>query len=452
MFRRLFTVVLPLLAALLFTTVFAQSFSRTQVDMLRTLRRLPNPLARYEYLIRVIPRLSGNDQGLAEQFRSFALAELGVYNQAVLSFPLVSERPQGLTLPDRASWKGVDALDVILRMATDRRIVMINEAHHNAHTRELTLALLPRLRTLGFGYFAAEALSNDDQGLMQRGYPVQTSGTEYLQEPLYGEIVREAIRLGFVIVPYESASNEPGARDAEQAGNLYRKVFAKDPAARLFVDAGYAHIDKARGRLGDVEPMAMHLAKLTGFEPLSIDQTQFLETGYDRTDDYHLLSHRFPARSPEVLVDRVSGKAWSALPQLYDLNVILPPALNVKTFGDEVTSTFVGARLKDVSDPARLVTGSLIAWNEMQRPGWLSLGGQRQPWAISTDLCRSRVPCVVGARYLGERDAATAADRYAFIQPYSRSTLYLFPGRYRLRASNADGRTLSERIIAVTGH
>ena len=449
MFRPTFTVTL-LLAALLAAAAFAQSFDPVELAMFRALRQLPNSLARYEYLVKTIPTLSGNNQVFAEQFRSFALAELGLYNQAVLSFPLRSDPPVGLVLPDRANFKGADALDVITRLAAGRRIVMINEAHHDAHTRELALALLPRLRALGFTYFAAEALGDHDPGLMRRGYPIKSSGNEYLREPIYGEIVREAIRLGYVIVPYDTATSATQARETVQAENLYRKVLVKDPAARLFVDAGYAHIDKARGRLGHVDPMAMQLAKLSGLNPLSIDQTEFLETGWNTDDDYHELIRRFPTRSPEVLINRAKGTPWSAQPSLYDLNVILPPALDVRIFGDQALSSF--SSTKNVNDSSRLDMDTLIAPNDMQRANWLSLGGQRVRWPISTELCRHQLPCVVGAHYADEPNAAAAADRYAFIQDDSRSTLYLRPGRYRLRAWSVGGRTLSERTIVVTRH
>jgi hypothetical protein len=394
-----------------------------------------------------MPHLSASDQVVAGQFRSFSLDELGLYNQAVLSFPLKSEPPPGLVLPDSNEWKSADAVDVITKLAADRRIVMINEAHHNAHTRALTLALLPRLRALGFIYFAAEALGEDDPGLMHRGYPIKTSGTEYLQEPIYGETVREAIRLGFILVPYDNSVLDPQVRDTTQAETLYRKVFAKDPHARLFVHAGYAHIDKASGRLNNIEPMAMKLAKLTGFDPLSIDQTQFLESGPDTSDDYHVLMHRFPAQSAEVLINRVTGKPWSALPKLYDLNVLLPIALNVETFGDSVRSKFSGY----INDPTHLAMGSLTALDDLQRPKWLLLDGQRYPFTINVELCRTQIPCVISARYIDESDDATAADRYAFTELYASSKLYLRPGRYRLHARNAAGKTLFEQVIQISG-
>jgi hypothetical protein len=448
----MFTLPFYLVALLISTGAVAQSFDQSELNMFRVLRREPNQLARYQYLVKTMPHLSASEQLVIGQFRSFSLDELGVYNQAVLGFPLESERPSDLVLPSQDEWKGLDALDVITKLATDRRIVMINEAHHNAQTRTLTLALLPRLRALGFTHFAAEALGDDDPGLMRRGYPVKTSGTEYLQEPLYGEIVREAIRLGFILVPYDSVVLDPQARDAAQAENLYQKVFAKDPKARLFVHAGYAHIDKATGRLNNVEPMAMKLAKLTGLDPLSIDQTQFLESGPNSSDDYHMLMQRFPARSAEVLINRNTGKPWSASPKLYDLNVILPIALDVKTFGDEKWSGG-GRTIENVTDAGRLrlVSGMLIAPNEMQRPKWLTLNGQRYPFPISTELCRRQSPCAISARYIDESADATPGDSYAFFEPYASSKLYLYPGRYRLSAWNVDGKSISEQVIQING-
>src|SRR5690606_22210325 len=98
--------------------------------------------------------------------------------------------------------RAVDAAEVISSLAAQRQIVMVNEAHHDVATRRLTLALLPRLRALGFTHFAVEALNGDDRELKSRGYPIETSGY-YVNEPVFGEIVREARRLGYTIVEYE---------------------------------------------------------------------------------------------------------------------------------------------------------------------------------------------------------------------------------------------------------
>jgi hypothetical protein len=418
----------------------AQDYSLDAVSMFHELKQQPNDLARYAYLIREIPRLPVSDQQLAMQMFASVENELGLYNEAVHDFPLKSYIAVDASLPTPTEWKPADAAEVITQLAADRRIVLINEAHHDAHTRQLTLALLPRLRALGFDYFAVEALSDKDDQLMQRGYPVKDSGTEYLHEPTYGDIVRTAIKLGFTLVPYDA---DTGAdREAGQANNLYRKVFARDPHARLFVHAGYAHIDKAKGRLGNTAPMAMHLQQLTGIEPLSIDQTQFREQLPGKPDAYQQLIKDFPPNGPTVLVNRSTGRPWSAHPDRYDLNVLLPPA---DTGG--VESGYIQP-LTTVRDTDR---DHLMLANRLnkQRPDWLTLRNERIPYAIRTTLCKTRFPCVVDAHYVNEPDEAIAADRYAFMQGDAASRLYLRPGRYRLRAWDIRGKTLSQKIITV---
>lgn len=431
-------------------TALGQSYDPAAVRMFHALAAKPNLLARYEYLQKLGPHLPAADQNLAGQMSAFALAELGLYSRAVLTFPLKMRPVPGLVLPDPKEWQAEDALDVIAKAAANRRIVMINEVHHNAQTRALTLLALPRLRALGFTHLAIEALG-DDPELVRRGFPLRTSGTEYLQEPLYGEIVREAIRLGFVLVPYDDdrAGADVEAREAGQAQNLYDRVFARDPAARLVVAAGYAHIDKAVGRLGPDRPMAMTLARLTDSEPLSVDQAQFLEVEWGGDDDYHRLVRRFPTEVPEVLVDKASGRPWSAAPKLYDISVISPPSLTLKSLGAEEVADPALGRYRNLSNGVQMAQQAFVAFNDMLRPKWLELGGQRRSYRIDTRLCREQVPCVVDAHYVNEPEAATPADIYAFLKSTSSTRLYLKPGRYRLRAWNDEGRTLSESVIDV---
>lgn len=423
----------------------AQTYSPAAVRMFNELQRQSNDLARYVYLVKAIPKLPISDQPLAMQMLASTENELGLYNEALRDFPLKSRAHAGVVLPTPADWAPADAIAIITKLAADRRIVLINEAHHDAHTRQLTLALLPRLRKLGFDYFAVEALSDRDAELSQRGYPISTSGTEYLHEPSYGDIVRMAIKLGFKLVPYDTDGGNTQEREIGQANNLYRKVFAKDPAARLFVHAGYAHIDKAKGRLGKARPMAMELQQLTGIEPLSIDQTQFREQIPSEPDGYLELIKNFSPKEPIVLVNRETGKPWSSQPDKYDLNVILPrtAGLGAIDSGRPQASAIVQNTVRSLSMLAHYIN--------TQRPEWLSLDNQRVPYDISSRLCKVIVPCVVDAHYINEPDDATAADRYPFMQNDSVSRLYLRPGRYRLRAWDIRGRTLSKQIITIDG-
>ncbi|HEY8327311.1 MAG TPA: hypothetical protein VIO59_02525 [Rhodanobacter sp.] len=374
---------------------------------------LPNDLARYQYLHRLMPQLSADDQKQARQFLAFADANLGLYRAAISDFPFTNAAPAGLAMPSSSNWQAGDAVDAIVGLATSRRIVMINEAHHDPHTRLLTLALLPRLRALGFTHFAAEALDEKDTRLARRGYPLVASGSEYLREPLYGDIVREAIRLGFVIVPYELFDKTQQVRESGQASNLYHRVFVADPAARLFVHAGYGHIGKATGGLGDdVRPMAMELKRLSGFDPLSIDQTQFCGVDPARQpQNYRQLIASFHPAKAMILLRRGDGTPWSANPQRYDVSVILPPT------------------------------------SDTPRPDWLRR--DRRAWPIDATVCARTRPCVIEARLTGEPDDATPADRYTLLDTHAQAALYLRPGKYRVRAWGVSGRTLGERRISI---
>jgi hypothetical protein len=430
------------IALLAVSPLSAQSFSASEIAFFRTLNEQPNDLARYLYVLKMMPQFAPHERQLAMQMFASVENELGFYNEAMRDFPLKSRVPADTTLPTADGWKAASAVDVVARLAADRRIVMVNEAHHDAHTRELTLALLPRLRALGFDYFAVEALGKD-RDLARRGYPLKADGSDYLHEPLYGEIVRQALRLGFTVVAYDTEGARGQARETGQANNLYRRVFAHDPAARLFVHAGYAHIDKARGRLGAIDPMAMRLQKLTGLVPLSIDQTQFREQIPAAPDEaYQQLVTRFEPTGPTVLLDRTDGHAWSAHPELYDLNVILPGS------GMSAVESGYTQRWTMIHNTTRTLP-MLSHEVNAQRPPWLTLGGGRNPLTISTTLCKAVVPCVVDAHYPDEPDDAVAADRYAFLQGDTVTKLYLYPGRYRLRAWGINGNTLSDKFVEV---
>jgi hypothetical protein len=424
-------------------SALAQDFSPAAIEMFHGLRQQPNDLARYVYLVKTLQELPVADRPLAMQMFASVENELGLYNEALRDFPLKSHVAADTAIPTATQWKAADAVDIIARQAADRRIVLVNEAHHDAHTRQLTLALLPRLRALGFDHFAAEALLDKDTSLMNRGYPTQASGSEYLREPSYGEIVRTALKLGFKVVSYDVDSRSTQEREAGQARNLYRKVFAKNPDARLFVHAGYAHIDKAKGRLGNTVPMAMQLQQLAGIELLSIDQTQFREQIPSESDAYTELAKNFPSKDPFVLVDRTTGKPWSAHPDQYDINVLLPPAAGQRAVESGYTqpSTIVHDMVRNQSMLAHQVN--------TQRPEWLTLHDERFPYTVSTTLCRVTTPCVVDAHYIDEDEDAIAADRYAFMQGDTVSKLYLRPGRYRLRAWDVRGKTLSQQVITI---
>jgi hypothetical protein len=422
--------------------VHAQSFSARQSELFRQARSSKDDLARYLLLSKRASELKGADNLFAMQLVAFSENELGLYSEAVRDFPLASSEVPHFRLPSREDWQAVPAVAAVTELAQSAQVVLVNEAHHDAHTRELTLSLLPSLHRLGYRYFAVEALVESGVSLQARGYPLSSSGTEYLREPIYGELVRTALALGYTVIAYDPAINDGRQREAVQARTIVDRIFADDPRAKLLVHAGYAHIDRAKGRLGNQTPMAAILAELTGAKLVSVDQTQFREQFPAIGTQYEALVKAFPPNGPVALKRKHGEGYWSAAPELYDLNVLLPP-----TAGNALTSGMV--------EPSVIVTDTnrglpvLARIANAQRPSWLSLSGARRRYVVYSSVCKRRFPCLVEARYTKEGPDAVAADRYVFRHDDSRTVLYLRPGRYALSVKSAGGSRPSQSEIVV---
>ncbi|MDQ2793127.1 MAG: hypothetical protein M3Y12_03850, partial [Bacteroidota bacterium] len=158
---------------------------------------------------------------------------------------------------------------LILARAQQQRVLMFNEAHTQPRGRYLVGSLLPELRRLGFRYLALEALdAADTAGVRRRGFPVGASGF-YVREPTLANLVRKAHRLGMQVVAYDAFGAD---REQNQARNLVAATLGRDPAARVVVLAGHAHIDETVD--SPFKSMARWFRELSGLDPFTIDQTQ----------------------------------------------------------------------------------------------------------------------------------------------------------------------------------
>jgi hypothetical protein len=327
-----------------------------------------------------------------------------------------SERPDA-SLPSPSQYQLTPAADWAAAQAHHYRVVMINEAHHAPQTRLLTLALLAKLRAQGYTHFAAEtfALLNNP---LPAGYPTSNTGY-YTNEPVLAELVREAKRLGYVLLPYEPEGGPEQTQQERETGmaQILANVLTKSPNAKLLVHAGYAHIgESAEGLPGNAKPMAMELARITGLALLTLDQTS---TRPYEADDIattgRQLAQQFSPTVPSILQARKDGHAWSARPGLYDASVLLPTA-----------------------------NASAI------RPNWLTLGGTRSAIAVDLAPCIGHLPCLAEARYASEGDDAIPADQFVMLADSEAATpLFLAPGRYRLRLLGNDNLPLAQRTLEV---
>ena len=365
------------------------------------------------------------------QYLSWQLSFLGDYVDAekVFSIPhpaLEDDEPSPL---DLAGYRPVPAIVWLPKLAAKHRAVFFNEAHNVALTRTLTTRLLRALRTEGFNTFAVETLRRTDiDGLRKRGYPIETSGF-YTREPIYAEMVRTALKLGYRVVAYEADEDLDGdAREAQQAQRLWN-ILKHDPRARLVVNAGYEHIVESGSFLGAMS-MAEHFRQDSGIVPLTIEQTWLIPHA-DASQDHPVYRRIVAALHPQqpLIFIGPGDNPWSLRPG-YDVSVIFP----------ETT----------VRDG---------------RPTWLTLGHLRVPWYVDGSLCKDVFPCLVEARYADEGNDAIPADRLVLdtiplmllsdikvttsnsVVPVGE--LYLRPGTYRLSAVDENGRVLYNSTINV---
>lgn len=367
------------------------------------------------------------------QYLSWYQTYIADYDAARSTFS-IAQPPQGDDGPSplAGAYTPRPAAEVILEMTKNRKAVFFNEAHSAPITRTLTIELLSKLREQGFNYFAAETLYSTDGDLQKRGYPTAKTGF-YTNEPLYGEMVRTALKLGYHVISYDVENAGVGDR-RERAGaeNLYEQVFKKDPSARLVVNAGFAHVQKSGKYLGGTS-MGEFFHKVSGIDPLTIEQTMMIQ--HARPDqDHPFYSAIIEADHPHQPIVFVAGdgKTWTLKPNQYDMSVIFPPR--------ESTN---------------------------DRPSWVALNGLRSAYHVGSELCHNQFPCLIEARYANEGADSIPADRVVLntIDENGPSTtrllsghgsaegrLYLRPGKYALTATDRNNRTLfSQEIVVESG-
>jgi hypothetical protein len=367
------------------------------------------------------------------QYMSWYQSFVGDYPGAhdaysIRQLPAHDDAPSPLT----SGYAAKPAVETIAALAKDRKAVFFNEAHNVPLTRTVTVEILAKLREEGFNYFAAETVYSSDTDLQKRGYPVEKSGF-YTMEPISAEMVRTALRLGYKVVGYESEKEGNGdVREYDQAKNLYERTFKADPSARVVVNAGYAHIQE-NGRYLGGQSMAQHFRKLSGIDPLTVEQTMLIEhpPGTENHPYYHAVVDALKLTAPAVFVDG-KGEPWTLKPKAYDVSVFFPT---------------------DVI--------------ESDRPTWLDLGGLRKPYSVSgSQFCQDQYPCLIEARYADEGDDAIPADRLV-LNPVEKAerlqdrlimghgvtqaNLYLRPGRYHLTSTNEANRVLYRADATVNG-
>lgn len=359
------------------------------------------------------PGLDSLAKAMLQRFAGTYAQFVGQYQDALEAF--ANQRPASVSFDTTVfnRMANEDAVDAVARLATDRQAVFIDEASYMPRHRAFTANLLPKLRALGFSYLAVEALDETDTAINTRGYAVRHSGF-YANEPVFGEMLRTAHRLGFKLVAYDA----PNAADRDQADaqRLVERILRADPKAKIVVHAGLDRVGESAD--AGAKPMALRFHELTGIDPLTIDQTLMTEqadTTYEDTR-YTFLMKRVRRQTPFVLKN--GDSVWTARPGTHDVTVISPRAVH-----------------------------------RGGRPNWIwTMGGNvRRAYMASDEACPGSLDCLLSARLASESDDAIPMDvlRVQFSAPGSK-TFALPPGQYVIEAKDANGAALSRQTITVS--
>lgn len=333
-----------------------------------------------------------------------------------------------------------NALSALPKKIAPHRVVMLNEAYYMPSHRAFAINLLDELHKQGFRHIAIETLAASDTAqLNKRKYPTHQSGT-YQKEPLYGELMRQALKKGFTLIGYDSEVEctpieEKGKhycnnfRDSVQAQNLARWI-KKNGDKKLFVYTGPSQIFEQSN--GNWIRMAQYFKRFTGINPYTIDQVYMTEHLTPALEDPRFRAAADLKNIQAPMVAYVEDTLWSHSKQV-DATVFHPRYLGK--------------------------TGSLPHYQvKHKRPDFYLLHNQRRPILISKDPKANRfsnelLPAntsMIMAFYQKEEGDRVPADVIELKKDQEEAILYLYPGAYEIIYMNKAGRPILKRPMVVT--
>jgi hypothetical protein len=231
-----------------------------------------------------------------------------------------------------------DAIGEIVKRARKARVVILNENHETSRGRAFGLELARALRPLGYSVLAVEALDNRKEAkfpwsaLPLGGNSVPLDAGFYIKDPVFADMIAQAIRLGYRAAAYEpvpeiGAEQSPADREQGQAQNLLN-IISHEPKAKILVYVGLSHVAEAplpSGGGATVEWMAARLKRMSGIDPLTIDQATLNETasrGPGR--EAHRIASQGVGLRSAILLEKGSPLIYGQYGGAVDLQVVHP--------------------------------------------------------------------------------------------------------------------------------
>lgn len=304
------------------------------------------------------------------------------------------------------SFQKKDAKEYIINRSKDEKIIIINEAHHNNMHRVFTTSLLQGLYDNGYRFFGLEALA--DSLINDRKFPVMESGF-YTKEPQMANLLKEALKIGFVLFEYEAAAGKNGKeREIEEADNIVRLI-SKNPNSKFLIHCGWDHVIEGTPVNKKWEKaMAGRLKEKTNIDPFTIDQVAYSEKG-----DSKFISPYVFIANPKKSAIMVNGSG----------------------------KLFNGGETIDQTD-CRIIHPITEFLND--RPSWLLLDGQRKAYAIPKSKITEYPILVLAYRKNEYEQNGVPADIIEIINKETKTNLILEKGIYKIIIKDKNYKIIQE--------
>jgi hypothetical protein len=227
------------------------------------------------------------------------------------------------------SLKPENAVHFISRQLPNRRLVMLNEAHHLPICRLFAIQLLDSLKKNGFNYLALETLVRNHK-IHKNGFPTRDDGF-YSSEPMFAELIRQAVLKGFKLIDYDNSGDTTECLPPPDSHRLYcsnlreagaaerlAQVFKQDAKAKVFVLVGHDHnykdyyIAQRKRRDGHKwEFLAIKLRKKLQIEPFSINQSDMVERSKpDYENSFYQCVRQHMRFEESIVLTQKEGNSW----------------------------------------------------------------------------------------------------------------------------------------------
>jgi hypothetical protein len=267
----------------------------------------------------------------------------------------------------------------------------------------------------GYRYLAIETL--DDSLINKKTYPDYNTGY-YTVEPLFGELIREALKLHFKLVKYDTGFQCDGKGKDSQYCNRYRdsvmavnlnQIFKADPKAKMLVYAGYDHIHE--GSETGWKKMAQFFKEFTGIDPFTVELTRQVEHIYAQRNSKEYNAANFIKHISSPVIAIQNNQPWHT--GFVDASVIFP-----------------------------------IYRSKYKRPSFYSIGGLRKRYSLDNYKLKDEeyVQAFYKDEKLGNR---IPADQYVAGVISGERCLYLFKGDYIIEIKDAAGNLLRKSEVTI---